>query len=186
MDIFIDMDSTMNDFALGYVSYYNALYGTKHVLSNKNLLTYEISKCIPNLKEEEAIKARNEIFSTSNFWLDLPIYPNVVEAVEYMYNNFNTYILTAPWVMYKDCPKEKYEWVETYLPFFPLENVIFCHDKHLIHENSLLIDDNPKCLTSFSGKTLKINYPFNKDVITHYDANNWEGILSIVKENFLE
>jgi len=186
MDIFIDMDSTMNNFTDGYISYYNHLYGTKHTLTNNDLLVYEISKCIPGLSNESAIKARDEIFSTPGFWYDLPIYSGVQKAVEWMYNNFNTYILTAPWVLYKDCPKEKYQWIEKYLPFFPLENVIFCHDKHLIHENSLLIDDNPKYLTSFSGKTLKINYPFNKDVITHYDADDWESILSIVKENFLE
>lgn len=185
-DIFIDMDSTMNDFTAGYVSYYNSLYGTKHVLNNKDLLIYEISKCIPGLSDESAMRARDEIFSTPGFWYDLPIYPDVKEAVDWLYNNFNTYILTAPWIPYKDCPKEKYMWIEKHLPFFPLENVIFCHDKHLIHENSLLIDDNPKHLTTFNGKTLKINYPFNKNVLTHYEADNWKGILSVIQENIIE
>jgi len=181
MDVFIDMDSTMNNFASGYINYYNKRFGTNVSLTKTHLTNYEISKCIPGLPEDEAVRARNDIFGTPNFWIDLPIYPGVREAVEWISNNFNTYILTAPWIPYKDCAKEKYIWIENHLPFFPLDKVIFCHDKHLINKDSLLIDDHVKHIEGFKGKTLKINYPYNNVAAATYDADDWFEILKVMK-----
>jgi len=125
IDVFIDMDSTMNDFAKGYVNYFNHLYKTNHKLRKKNLTRYEISKSIPGISESEAITTRAAIFSFPGFWFDLPIYPNVATTVEWISENFNTYVLTAPWIDYRDCVKEKYLWIEEHLPFIPLNKVTY-------------------------------------------------------------
>ncbi len=181
-DVFVDMDSTMNNFAEGYINYFNKLYGTNHKIRHNDLVQYEISKCIPGLKEEDAVNARAEIFSTPGFWVDIPIYPNVTETMKWMTENMSVYILTAPWVKNKQCAVEKYEWIEKHLSFFPLDKVIFCHDKHMIHKNSLLIDDYPKNIGRFQGKTMKYMYPFNEMTPANYEVRNWKHILRTMKK----
>lgn len=182
VDVFIDMDSTMNDFATGYVNYYNKLYGTSHKLSRKDLIQYEISKCIPDLTDDEAFDSRERIFGTPGFWVDLPIYPNASQVIEWINSNFNTYILTAPWVnTYGICIPEKYEWVQKHLPFFPLNKVIFMHDKHLIHPDSVLIDDHAKNLGRWRGKTIKYVYPYNKNSLSHFEADSWNKVGRLMK-----
>ncbi len=181
IDVFIDMDSTMNDFAKGYVNYFNHLYKTNHKLRKKNLTRYEISKSIPGISESEAITTRAAIFSFPGFWFDLPIYPNVATTVEWISENFNTYVLTAPWIDYRDCVKEKYLWIEEHLPFIPLNKVIFCHDKHLIHRNSILIDDHANNIGKFQGHTLKYSYPYNENVASNWAAGNWKKVLKVMK-----
>lgn len=181
IDVFVDMDSTMNDFAAGYIKYFNRIYGTKHKLSRKDLFRYEISKCIPGLNDDKALEAKFNIFSTPGFWVDIPIYPGVKKTMKWMNDNLNTYILTAPWFDYEDCVKEKYRWIKHHLPFFPLDKVIFCHDKHVIHNNSILIDDNVKNLHAFKGKVLKINYPYNSDATVDYAAKTWGQVLTVMK-----
>lgn len=181
MDIFIDIDSTISDFTAGYLKYYNKLYNKNVKLRKKDLIRYEISKTVHPSDEKEAEDIRSEIFAIPEFWEDLPLFPNAVETVEWIYNNFNTYLITAPWLPYKDCIRKKQEWVETNLPFFPLNKVIFTNDKSIIHSNSILIDDYEKHLLDTRGKTIKMKYPFNKDTPSTWEADNWKQILRIIK-----
>jgi len=182
MDIFIDLDSTTNDFTKGYVSYYNKLYNKNVKLKKKDLLRYEISKTVHPSNEKEAEDIRSRIFSIPEFWTDLPLFPNAASSIEWIFDSFNTYIITAPWIPYKDCLKMKWEWIENNLPFFPLNKVIFSNDKSIIHKNSILIDDHPKHLIGTKGHTLKMNYPFNEKTPSTWEANNWKQILSIMKK----
>jgi 5'(3')-deoxyribonucleotidase len=181
MDIFVDMDSTMNNFTEGYVNYYNKLHGTSHKIKTKDLVTYEISKCIPGISEEEAVAARTKIFSTPGFWVDIPPYDNMVKTMEWINDNFTTYILTAPWINYDGCVAEKYEWMRKHLPFIPLDRVIFSHNKQVIHSNSLLIDDYPKNLGTFQGRTMKYLYPFNKGAMSNFEAKDWKQVGKLMK-----
>lgn len=182
MDVFVDMDSTMNNFTAGYVNYYNRLYNTDHVIKKKDLVQYEISKCIPGISEKQAVEARTRIFSTPGFWVDIPAYDNMTKTMKWINENFNTYILTAPWIAYKGCVGEKYEWMEKHLPFIPLDKVIFSHDKSVIHKNSLLIDDYPKNLGTFRGKTMKYLYPFNAKSMANFEVKDWKQVLREMKK----
>lgn len=182
MDVFVDVDNTLNNFTVGYTNYYNKIYGTNHIIKPKDLVQYEISKCIPGLSEEDVVETRSKIFSTPGFWVNIPIYNNAASALKWISENFSTYILTTPWLEYKDCVREKYEWIEKHLPFFPLNRVIFSHAKHLIHSNSLLIDDYPKNIGRFQGKTMKYLYPFNQHTMSNFEAKNWKQVLRLMKK----
>lgn len=181
MDIFIDLDSTTNDFTTGYVNYYNKLYNKKVKLRKKDLYKYEISKVVHPHDDKEAEAIRSKIFSIPEFWTDLPLFPDAAASIEWIFNNFNTYIITAPWIHYEDCLKMKWIWIKEQLPFFPLNKVIFSNDKSIIHKDSILIDDNSKHLIKTKGKTIKMNYPFNKNTSSTWEANNWKQILRIMK-----
>lgn len=182
LDVFIDVDSTLNDFSEGYYAYYNKIYGTSHKFKKRNLTQYEISKSIPGITEQEAIDARTKIFSTPGFWLDIPIYPNAAKAVKWINNNFRVFILTAPWVDYLDCAKEKYLWIQKNLPFLPINRVILSNNKSVIHRDSILIDDHINNLYSFKGKTIKFNQPYNKQGMANFEAGSWNQVLSIMKK----
>lgn len=186
MKVFIDMDSTLNNFLKGYLNYYNYYFDTDIYKTREDLYQYEISKCIDDIDEYTAEKRREIIFRASNFWLDLPPFPYVKDVVGFIYQHCDVYILTQPYLKYKDCFTEKLLWVQKYLPFFPLDRVIFSAFKDVFISDSLLIDDKPSHLQSFRGKTMAFDYPFNRGVSVDYRAYNWLGVKSNIEKHILQ
>jgi len=179
--IFVDMDSTLNDFTTGYVAYYNKLYNKDVALENKDLLRYEISKALPGVSDKEAFEIRENIFSTNGFWKDIPIMKNAVNIMKELYDNYNVYIVTAPWKSSLNCYNEKIEWIAKHMPWFDLDKVIYCRDKHLLR-GDIIIDDNPHYITNHRCDwAIAPRYPFNINLPAFY-FNEWKEVPGIVKE----
>lgn len=179
--VFLDMDSTLNEFTEGYINYYNRIYREKIVLKNEDLWQYEISKCIPNLTSEEAEKRKRAIFKVPGYWQNIPIKEGAITAVRWIYDNFDTYILTAPWLDNLDCVKEKIAWIQKYFPFFEVDKIVFSAHKNIIHPQSILVDDKPSNLEEFLGKTIAFDYPFNKDINVDGRITHWREIKDVLK-----
>lgn len=179
--VFLDMDSTLNDFTQGYVNYYNKVYKKQESLCDEDLWQYEISKCIPGITIEEAERSRAAIFKVPGYWKNIPIKDNAVEAVEWIYANFDTYILTAPWMDNLDCVKEKVEWVGEYFPFFDRSKIIFSAHKNIIDARSILIDDKPQNLEEFQGVRIAFDYPYNRETNVDGRISNWADIKGLLR-----
>ena len=182
MKIFVDMDSTLNDFVKGYVDYYNEIFNKNISIANKDLKQYEISKNIEGIAEEEAVEIRQIIFSTEGFWLSIPPQKNAIKAMKEIVDlGHDVYILTAPWKYSINCYPEKIQWVRNHKPWFDLDKVIFCRDKYLIH-GDIIIDDNPHYLRNHSCEfAIAPIYPFNKEMPAFF-FDDWENVPSIVEE----
>jgi len=179
--IFLDMDSTLNEFTQGYVNYYNRVYHEKVILTNEDLWQYEISKCIPNLTAKEAEIRKKAIFKVPGYWKNIPIKEGAITAVKWIYNNFDTYILTAPWMDNLNCVQEKVEWIKKYFPYFDTSKIIFSAHKNVIHPQSILIDDKPSNLEEFPGKTIAFDYPFNRNIKVDGRITHWKEANDVLK-----
>jgi len=171
--VFVDMDSTLNEFTKAYVNHNNMTFDDDLRLDESQLEHYEITKNI-DLDEDENERRKEIIFRTPSFWVDIPIKPDAREVLEWMDDKFETFILTAPWLRNLDMFKEKLSWVKLNLPSFSLNNVIFSTRKDIIHgNNTIIIDDNPNMLETFQGIKIAFDYPFNRSVDVDGRISNW-------------
>lgn len=182
MKIFVDMDSTLNDFTKGYVDYYNRMFDKNISIERDDLKQYEISKAIHALTDDDAIETRQQIFSEPGFWFDIPAQENAVDTMKKLQvMGHELYILTAPWKQSINCYTEKIQWIEKHLPWFDLDKVIYCRDKYLIH-GDVIIDDNPSYLTHHSCEwAVAPRYPFNENLPAFY-FDNWSEVPQIINE----
>lgn len=179
MRIFVDMDGTLNNFLVGYLNYYNHYFNEKVSLEDEDLLEYEIIKCIPNVDQVEARRRMNIIFETPGFWRNIPPRDGAAKALQWLYNNHETYILTAPWTPFIHCASEKLEWVKTNFPFFKLDNVIMSAHKHLF-SGGVLIDDRPNYLKCWNGKKIAYHHPFNMNCDVDGRIFEWRDVKEVI------
>lgn len=180
-DVFIDMDATLNDFTKGYIKYYNRLFNEDVTLKDEDLFEYRISNCVPGVDESISIERRNRIFETPGYWFDIPIKEGAFWAVDWIYKNFNTYILSAPWVDSETCVWEKMQWIKKHLPFFDLNKVVFSSHKHIIHKDSILFDDKPQNLEEFRGKKIAFHYRFNESTKVDGRIHHWDEAQDVLE-----
>lgn len=179
--VFVDMDSTLNEFTDAYVRHNNMTFDDDLILGDADLIHYEITKNI-ELDVEELERRKEIIFRTPQFWLNIPVKPGAYEALEWINENFETFILTAPWLGNFDMFKEKLSWVKLYFPFFELNKVVFSTRKDIITgDDTILIDDNPHNLETFRGKKIAFHYNFNKDVEVDGRIYQWSDTQEVLK-----
>jgi 5'(3')-deoxyribonucleotidase len=180
---FVDMDNTLNDFTAGFVATANQIYDWNLSISNQNLLEYNIEQHPSILKTGKSAEVKERVFTFPGFWRDIPIQDGAAETFRLIYENFETYILTAPYFGYLDCVKEKIEWTQKHLSFFNVKNMIFCNDKHLISKG-ILIDDHTGNIERWRGedtKTIMMTYPYNQNVFCDHSARSWKDVRNIVE-----
>lgn len=178
--LFVDMDSTLNEFTQAYVSHNNMTFNDDLRLTDSQLTHYEITKNI-DLDEDENERRKEIIFRTPSFWTNIPIKPGAREAMEWLDDRFETFILTAPWLRNLNMFKEKLSWIKLNLPSFDLNKVVFSKRKDIIHgKNTIIIDDNPDFLQTFQGIKIAFDYPFNRGIEVDGRISSWSEIQDVM------
>ncbi len=74
---------------------------------------------------------------------------------------------------------DKQFWLNEHFPFISWQQVVFCGNKNLIKAD-IMIDDHPKNLDNFSGRTFMFTQPHNilLKPDRHVRVNSWDEILS--------
>lgn len=168
------MDNTLNKFWIPFVEQLSNIKNKEYTLELKDFKSYQIIHNFKEFKDDEWFPLTNQIFNIPNFWLDMPVQDGAIEVVKRLQKDSlsNVYIVTAPWVYYKDCIKEKMLWIEKYFPFIHLDQMIFMKDKFLLRKG-ILIDDAPKYLSSFKGTTITLDYPYSRHIDVSCRATDW-------------
>lgn len=181
--VFVDMDGILNRFWEPYVQYYNQIYQDKKKLGANDLVDYSVARCL-GLTDTMADRLDLSIMSKQEFWLNIPVYNGAIEVMERLCERFDVYVLSTPWSGYKDCIRDKMMWMESKFPFFNTKNMIFTHHKSLLR-GDVIVDDHPKNLQLFQGKTVTITYPYNKDVKVDFRSTSWHDIGKWIEGNVL-
>ncbi len=125
----IDLDTTLNNLNEVWLKQYNEDY-------DDNLTEFATWNVDKHVKPE----CGQKIFSylhEPDFFYNLDIREDASEVVDYISKYFDLYIVTAYSV---DTCVDKVKWVEKYLPYFDVRNIVFCNDKS-IPNLEYLIDD---------------------------------------------
>ncbi|PCX46997.1 5' nucleotidase, NT5C type, partial [Listeria monocytogenes] len=93
-----------------------------------------------------------EVLREPGFFRRLKVMPHAQEVVEKLNDHYDVYIATAA----MDVPTsfhDKYEWLLEFFPFLNPQHFVFCGRKNIVNAD-YLIDDNPKQLEIFEGKSI--------------------------------
>ena len=100
-----------------------------------------------------------EVLREPGFFRRLKVMPHAQEVVEKLNDHYDVYIATAA----MDVPTsfhDKYEWLLEFFPFLNPQHFVFCGRKNIVNAD-YLIDDNPKQLEIFEGKSIMFTASHN-------------------------
>ncbi|XP_060884040.1 5'(3')-deoxyribonucleotidase, mitochondrial-like [Labrus mixtus] len=144
--VLVDMDGVLADFEGGFLRKYRTRYPEEPFITLDDRRGFWVSTQYGRLRSDLCEKATS-IWESKDFFMELDPLPGGVEAIKEIakMDNTDVFICTSPIKHYKNCPYEKYAWVEKYLGHEFLERVILTRDKTLI-TGDILIDDKPDIL----------------------------------------
>jgi 5'-nucleotidase len=169
--IAIDMDGVLADTDSHYINLYYETYGIR--VPREQLLGKPEGEGFP---EKDAI---GKFLRNPGFFRTQPVMPGAVDSVIELMKDFEVYIVSAA-MEFPNSLSEKYEWLQQYFPFISWTNIVFCGDKSVINTD-YMIDDHPKNLDKFKGKTIMFNCAHNANVKHHQRVNSWEEVLDLLK-----
>jgi 5'(3')-deoxyribonucleotidase len=163
--IALDMDEVIVDIYSRFISLYEERYQIK-----------------PN-PEEYAGRKFYELKGAGNFrdflhepgfFADLPIFEGAAEVVHWLHIHFDLFIVTAA-QEFPNSLKDKYVWLQKYLPFISWKQYVFCGDKSMILAD-YMIDDHVHNLATFKGVGLLFSAPHNIHENGFIRLENWTAV----------
>jgi len=173
--IYIDMDEVICDFLTKLCSEYNNKY-------NKDLKPSDIKSynLLPYIGEEGI-----ELLKQPGFFSDLKPIEDTWEIIfRLLAEGEDIFIISSPMNEYSVF--EKYQWVQKYLSFFPIKNLILVGNKGELLErldrNGILFDDCPLYIEKFGGITVVMDRAYNQGIECDFRISSWEEFYEVVKE----
>lgn len=151
--LLIDQDDVLAEYIQGVTDAYNEKYDT--CISADECVTWNLYQVFG--KEVDTVMHEPDLFRK------LQPVKDAIEVFERLYKSglFEMYIVTAANPV---CVPAKIEWIEKYLPFFPIDRVIICKRKSVI-KGDFLLDDGMHNIEEFAaagGKPIIYDRPHNR------------------------
>lgn len=184
MKIFFDMDGCLVDLVPAWLRLYNEATGEN--LEYKNL---DCFRWTSKTKYPKICELYMQI--PGFFGPQLPPIENAVETIkEIVEQHTNVYLLTTPYAKSETCERDKRRWVEHYLPFFNVKNIIFSHYKHeCAGRNKILIDDKVQNLEEWEragGISICFDQPWNQHYNGEHRVKGWIPALFLIQRLYDE
>ena len=115
-----------------------------------------------------------EILREPGFFRRLKVMPHAQDVVEKLNHHYDVYIATAA----MDVPTsfhDKYEWLLEFFPFLNPQHFVFCGRKNIVNAD-YLIDDNPKQLEIFEGKSIMFTASHNINDDGFDRVSGWKDV----------
>lgn len=147
--IAVDMDEVIAD-ALGeHLLRYNRDFA--HVIDTP--LTREAlhGKHIWEAVPADRLSALQSYIDSEDFFAELDVMADAQRVLHRLQSRYEIFIATAA----MEVPNSftaKYDWLARHFPYIPASNIVFCGDKSILRAD-FLIDDNPRQLARFEGKS---------------------------------
>ena len=167
LTIAVDLDSTLNNLNHVWIVRYNQMYDDTLNCFNE----WNVVNCV----KPECGNKIFDILGAKGFFYNLGMQSGADEVMEKLCTEHNVYIVTA---YTADTCVDKVRWVQRYLPFFDIKNIVFCNNKSPFNAD-VLIDDAPLNLESFPNTTICFYMPYNNEVKSDYRAYSWSDINTI-------
>lgn len=183
--VLVDMDMTLNKMSDTFTDYLKKYYPWPlEEPKEENMTKYEMMTWYrPKIPQHLHEGLMSRVFGTRGFWEAIPPQEHAAEVMEAMDKKFDVHIVTSPWIDYKDCYKEKRNWVEEHLPFFDVVKIIFTRNKHLIN-GDVIIDDAPHYLDEFPNEKIIFDQPYNRKTKGDHRVTDWLEIREILWKEY--
>ena len=166
-----DMDGVAADLFPAWYGSYNRSTGDNLIV--ERVTEWDVSKFCKYPKEIYSHLDQPSLFRY------LEPLPGALEAISHISQDTDFWFLTDGQGKY--AASEKQEWVDRLFPSLGRKKVIICPQKSIIRAD-LLIDDSPRHLKEFFGRTIKFNYPHNRDVLADWNVSSWAELLKLWPE----
>lgn len=164
----IDFDNILNNLNECWLQRYNNDYNDN--LTIEDIKSWDVHKYTKNGEEIYT-------YLTEDLFASLSPLPHSIEVTEKLQRKHELFVVTAT---FPENMKVKMEWLEKYFPHIPYDNVFICQRKDLVNVD-LLIDDAPFNILDFPGKTIVMDYAWNRNVKKGVRVKNWLEIYDLLK-----
>ncbi|RME30879.1 5'-3'-deoxyribonucleotidase [Candidatus Woesearchaeota archaeon] len=166
MRVLVDQDNVLADFDGRLIARWAEVYPDRPPLA-RNHKDFYMHKSYPAYSAEIKALAEEQGF----FWSLEPL-DGALEALLEMSEEHDVWICTAPLSAYRNCVREKYEWVEAHLGLDWTKRIIMTKDKTTI-AGDVLIDDRPSIRGRYIPlwSYLQFDRPYNRH--TNWPRMTW-------------
>jgi 5'(3')-deoxyribonucleotidase len=164
----IDMDETIADTAIEYLSRYNREHGTS--LSKSDMTGRTFYEAI-HPDHRQSAKA---YLHCEDFFVDLPVIPDSQRVIAVLVLKFEVFIASAA-MEFPASFNPKYLWLKRHFPFLNPMNFVFCGDKSILHAD-YLIDDDARHFKHFQGEGILFSAPHNHGVQGYRRVETWNDV----------
>jgi len=176
LSFYIDMDEVTVDMLSYLCQEYNYKYNKN--LKVSDIKTYSLKDYIGN----EGF----EIINSPGFFANLKPIDGAIETMGKLVNDnrYEVFIISSP--MNSHCAYEKYQWVQKYLPFLNIRNLVLVGNKgellsRINSKNSVLYDDCPEYIDKFGGISVVMDRAYNQNVKCDFRVSGWDEFYRIVE-----
>lgn len=177
MIILVDMDDVIADFDGEFLRRWRERHPEKfYVPIDKRKMFYARDEY-----PKELVPLIKEVYTEAGFIRSLPEIEGSVKAVNKIAEKgHDVFICTSPLMQYKNCVREKYEWIEEHLGYDWTLKMILTRDKTLI-SGSIIIDDKPEITGAGnpSWEHILFDKSYNRNINGKRRLTwaNWEEVL---------
>ncbi|MBI4447700.1 5'-3'-deoxyribonucleotidase [Candidatus Woesearchaeota archaeon] len=179
MRILVDMDDVIADFDKELLDRWKIKYPDKIQLKPEEITDFYIADMFP----KELKPLVEDVYHAPGFIKSLPPMEGALEALLEMEKAVKeVFICTSPLTNYKNCVREKYEWVEQHLNSNWVKKIILTKDKTIVR-GDILIDDKPEIrgVEIPSWEHIIYDRPYNRHITNkrRLTWQNWKEILKL-------
>ncbi len=137
-------------------------------------------KDLEGILEMEVFANAEKYVRSKGFFRTAPVIEGSIEGLRYLNDKYNVLIVSSA-TEFPDSLSEKLYWLNEHYPFITWQQMIFCGKKDSV-KGDIMIDDHPKNLDYFDGKTIMFTQPHNAkmDNGKHIRANNWQEVINLL------
>ena len=126
--------------------------------------------------EEEAFPNQRKWVTAPGFFRHLPVMEGSKDGLIKLSERYEIIVASLA-TEFPNSLTEKLLWLHDNFPFISWKQIVFCGNKSLIKAD-IMIDDHPKNLDHFDGRTLMFSQPNNLHLVNtgHQRVNSWYEI----------
>ena len=146
--ILVDMDGVLADVYSRFFDLHEQETGYKLNISD-----------VSGMLEAEAFKNQIRWVMTPGFFRTVPVMKGSVDGLKKLNSVYEVVVISMA-TEFPQSLTDKQLWMHDNYPFISWKQLVFCGDKSLIRAD-IMIDDHPKNLDNFTGKTIMFTQPHN-------------------------
>lgn len=165
--IAVDMDQVLVDLLTPWLERYNNDYQDN--LKPSDIVSWNFCHIV----KPECHKKIYTYLDDQSLFESLPIMDGSQEILKTLSNDYELFVVTAPWN--PDNMATKFRYLQKNFSFISESNYVFTRNKSIVNAD-YLIDDKPDNFHEFRGKAILFEAPHNHAEVDFPRVKNWQDV----------